>query len=93
MIKHRPYLKRSVSTALVVGFVLFAINHLDEVLRGWVSPMVWVKIVSTFFVPFVVSNVGILIATRATCEAKRGSPSAPSTFTPSAKAKRIDFRQ
>jgi hypothetical protein len=66
---YRPYLKRTVSVALVVGFVLFAINHLDEVLRGKASALVWTKVVITFFVPFAVSNIGILIATRKTGKA------------------------
>lgn len=64
VITYRRYLKKTVSTALLVGFVLFAINHLDEVLRGQVTPVVWVKVLTTFLVPFLVSNVGILIATR-----------------------------
>jgi hypothetical protein len=70
VVTHRPYLKKTVSTALVVGLVLFAINHLDEVLRGQVSLTVWVKVVATFFVPFVVSNVGILIATHSTSSSR-----------------------
>lgn len=64
VILYRPFLQRTVSTALIVGFILFVINHMDEVLRGKGSPAVWTKVVLTFFVPFIVSNIGILIATR-----------------------------
>jgi membrane protein required for beta-lactamase induction len=63
VVAHRPYLKRTLLVALIVGSVLFAINHLDEVLRGQASLTVWIKVLVTFFVPFVVSNIGILVAT------------------------------
>jgi membrane protein required for beta-lactamase induction len=63
VVVYRPYLKRTLLVALIVGSVLFVINHLDEVLRGQASLNVWIKVVVTFFVPFVVSNIGILVAT------------------------------
>jgi hypothetical protein len=59
----RRNLSRTVLTALVVGTVLFAINQLDVVLRGRATAFVWFKTGLTYFVPFVVSNVGILIGT------------------------------
>jgi hypothetical protein len=64
VVVYRPYLKRTLLVAFIVGSVLFAINHLDEVLRGQASLIVWTKVVVTFFVPFIVSNIGILVATR-----------------------------
>ncbi|MGH9301121.1 MAG: nitrate/nitrite transporter NrtS [Acidimicrobiales bacterium] len=57
------HLSRTVLTALVVGTALFAINHLDMVLAGKATTVVWIKTGVTYLVPFVVSNVGILIAT------------------------------
>ncbi len=63
VVVYGPYLKRTLLVALIVGSVLFAINHLDEVLRGQASLTVWTKVVITFFVPFIVSNIGILVAT------------------------------
>ncbi len=63
VVVYRPYLKRTLLVALVVGSVLFAINHLDEVVRGQASLTIWTKVVVTYFVPFVVSNIGIIVAT------------------------------
>ena len=56
-------LKRTVATALIVGTILFAINQLNVVLDGDATPLVWIKTGVTYMVPFVVANVGILIAT------------------------------
>ncbi|MGH8301112.1 MAG: nitrate/nitrite transporter NrtS [Steroidobacteraceae bacterium] len=50
-------------TALVVGTVLFAINQLNVVVAGHANAVVWLKGGLTYPVPFVVSNVGLLIAT------------------------------
>ena len=55
---------KTVRIALVVGTVLFAINQLDVVLLGRATPLVWFKIALTYLVPFCVSNLGILIASR-----------------------------
>jgi hypothetical protein len=44
--------------------VLFVINQLDVVLRGEATPIVWLKVALTYLVPFCVSNLGILIASR-----------------------------
>ena len=64
MIVYPPFLKKTVSTAILVGMVLFTINHLDEVLHGQVSAATWIKGAATCLVPFCVSNWGILVATR-----------------------------
>jgi hypothetical protein len=64
VIFHRPYLRRTVGAALVVGSVLFAINHLDVVLAGQADWRVWLKGLLTYCVPFCVSNWGIVTATR-----------------------------
>ena len=58
------HLKRTLFTALVVGTILFAINQLNVVLDGHATAVVWLKTGVTYLVPFAVSNVGILIATR-----------------------------
>jgi len=60
----RPHLWATTRVALLVGTVLFAINHLDIVLRGDASTATWVKTAVTYLVPFTVANVGILIASR-----------------------------
>jgi hypothetical protein len=58
------HLRRTVWIALAVGTLLFAINQLDVVLRGDAGIVVWAKIAVTYLVPFAVSNLGILVATR-----------------------------
>lgn len=60
----RRHLRATTRIALVVGTVLFAINQLDVVLAGNASTATWVKSGVTYFVPFVVSNLGVLTATR-----------------------------
>jgi hypothetical protein len=64
VIFYPPHLARTVATALVVGTVLFAINHLDVVLAGHASTETWVKTALTYLVPFCVSNIGLLIGCR-----------------------------
>jgi hypothetical protein len=61
---HPPYLRKTLLTALVVGTILFAINHLDELLTGKATPAMWIKSGVTFLVPFIVSNVGLLVGSR-----------------------------
>jgi membrane protease YdiL (CAAX protease family) len=58
------HLRRTALIALVVGSVLFAINHLDEVLRGSATRVTWIKIAVTYLVPFTVSNLGLLVGSR-----------------------------
>jgi len=60
----RPHLRPTIRIALVVGTVLFAINHLDVVLNGRATTGTWVKGATTYVVPFVVSNLGVLTAAR-----------------------------
>jgi len=59
-----PNLRSTVTIAVVVGTVLFAINQLDVVLRGEATAAVWVKSAITYLVPFCVSNAGVLLARR-----------------------------
>jgi len=61
---HPPFLKRTLRIAVLVGCILFLINHFDEVLAGRVATSTWIKGLATFVVPFSVSNWGILTATR-----------------------------
>jgi len=60
----RAHLRATTRVALVVGTVLFAINQMDVVLAGEASTTTWIKAAVTYAVPFVVSNLGILTATR-----------------------------
>jgi hypothetical protein len=47
--------RRALSTALIVGFVLNAINHGGAVVRGTVPQAEWIQILLTFCVPYGVS--------------------------------------
>ncbi len=62
IVLHR--LRRTVTIALVVGTVLFCINQLDVVIRGDATTLVWLKAALTYVVPLIVSNLGVLTATR-----------------------------
>jgi hypothetical protein len=64
VVLYRGHLRQTVRIALIVGTILFLINQLDVVLRGRATPLVWVKIGVTYLVPFCVSNLGILVATK-----------------------------
>lgn len=55
---------RALRVALIVGVVLFAINQLDVVVRGEVTPTVVAKILLTFLVPYTVSSYSSLQASR-----------------------------
>ena len=57
-------LKRTVSVMLVVGTAFFAMNQLGVILAGHATAPVWVKAGLTYLTPFLVSNFGLLSATR-----------------------------
>jgi hypothetical protein len=59
-----PNLRRTTVTALIVGTVLFLINHLPTVLAGQASVADWVQTGVTYLVPFTVANIGLLVGTR-----------------------------
>lgn len=65
MILYRPHLRRTLTTAIVVGVLLFGINQLDVVVRGEATAATWLKGALTPVVPFLVSNLGLLTATDA----------------------------
>jgi len=64
VVVYPPYLKKTVRIALIVGSVLFLINHLDEVVRGQATLAIWIKGAATYLVPFCVANMGVLVAAR-----------------------------
>ena len=71
VIAYPAYLTKTLRIALVFGSILFAINHLDEVLLGRATSAVWIKGALTFLVPFCVSNLGVLVASRRRVEEKK----------------------
>lgn len=63
-LRHRPLLRRSTLTAVVVGTVLVLINQGPELLSGALAPaLVW-KVPLTYAVPFCVATWGALGAAR-----------------------------
>ncbi|MGH2877738.1 MAG: nitrate/nitrite transporter NrtS [Solirubrobacteraceae bacterium] len=64
VVRQPRHLRRTAATAVIVGTVLFAINQLNVVVAGHATTLVWLKVGLTYLVPFTVSNIGILIATR-----------------------------
>jgi hypothetical protein len=61
---HRPMLRRSLLTAVVVGTVLVAINQGNVLLDGRFPAALWWKVPLTYAVPFCVATWGALINSR-----------------------------
>jgi hypothetical protein len=57
-------LRRTVCIALSVGTVFFAMNQLGIILAGHAGTIVWLKAAMTYLTPLVVSNIGVLSASR-----------------------------
>jgi hypothetical protein len=55
---------RAIRVALVVGIALFAINQLDVIVSGGLTPLVAAKIALTFLVPYSVSTYSALQVSR-----------------------------
>ena len=64
MVFYPLFLRRTVVIALVVGTILFTINHIDEVITHHTSRAMWIKGAITYLVPFAVSNMGLLVGAR-----------------------------
>jgi hypothetical protein len=64
VVLHPPYLKKTTRIALLVGSLLFVVNHYDALLAGKVSRTTLGKGAVTCLVPFSVANWGILTARR-----------------------------
>ena len=60
-----PYhLRATLAAAAIVGTLLLVINQLDTVLKGQFGLGLLFKALLTYVVPFLVSNYGLLAATR-----------------------------
>ena len=53
----RKVMKRSVIIAIIVGTILAFINHGEAILAANLTPVSWVKMIATCFVPYTVSSV------------------------------------
>jgi hypothetical protein len=61
------HLKRTVSVTLIVGSAFFVMNQLGIILDGRATALVWFKVALTYLTPLVVSNFGVVSATRQSC--------------------------
>ena len=57
------HLKRTLSVALIVGTVFFAMNQLGVILEGRATAVAWLKVARTYLTPLLVSTFGLLSAT------------------------------
>lgn len=64
VVGYRPHLRQTTLTTLIVGTILFLINHLDAVVSGTATAATWVETAITYLVPFVVANIGLLVGSR-----------------------------
>jgi len=71
--------RRALQVSAVVGTILFLINQLDVVLSGNVTPLVVLKIVLTYLVPFLVSTYSALEINRLRPAAPAPSAAPPAT--------------
>jgi hypothetical protein len=60
----RRNLTRTLTIASIVGSVFFTMNQLGVILAGEAGAVVWLKAVMTYLTPLIVSNLGVLSATR-----------------------------
>jgi hypothetical protein len=58
------HLRRTLTIAVVVGTVLTAINQADVIARGDATSVTLAKAALNYLVPFIVSNLGLLVGTR-----------------------------
>ena len=60
----RRNLRRTLTIASIVGSVFFTMNQLGVILAGDAGTVVWLKAALTYATPLIVSNLGVLSATR-----------------------------
>ena len=53
----KKVIKRSAVVAMIVGIILAFINHGDAILSANLTPVCWIKMIATCFVPYTVSSV------------------------------------
>jgi len=61
----RPTLRKTLKIALVVGTLLSLINQGSVILGGEATTATWIRVGLNYVVPFCVSSLGFLSATRA----------------------------
>jgi hypothetical protein len=59
-LRHPPLVRRAALTALVVGSILTAINQLDVLVGGGLTPRTALKVALTYLVPYCVTTWGAI---------------------------------
>ncbi len=67
----RGVVRRALGYAVVVGSVLIGINHGDAILAGEITPERWWKMGLTVLVPYAVSTLSSVSATRSAASHER----------------------
>ena len=62
-------MRRSAVVATIVGIILAFINHGDAILSANLTPVCWIKMIATCFVPYTVSSVTAVLTAFETCKA------------------------
>jgi hypothetical protein len=81
VVAYPRHLRRTVTVAVAVGTVFFAMNQLTVVLAGHATAVVWLKVAMTYLTPFCVSYIGILAATRTPRERSTKTEASPGAVT------------
>ena len=74
----RKVMKRSAVVAVIVGIILAFINHGDAILSANLTPVCWIKMIATCFVPYTVSSVTAVLTA---FEARKAASEVASTGT------------
>ena len=64
----KKVMKRSAIVACIVGTILAFINHGELILTASLTPVCWIKMIATCFVPYTVSSVTAVMAALEACE-------------------------
>ena len=71
-------MQRSAVVAVIVGIILAFINHGDAILSANLTPVCWIKMIATCFVPYTVSSVTAVLTA---FEARKAASEVASTGT------------
>lgn len=60
----RTTMRRTVPIALIVGTILSAVNQAGVIMQGDTSWVTWLRVAANYLVPFCVSSLGFLSASK-----------------------------